>query len=202
LGLILFGLGGLVLAATPLALADDIAPSSLREATLVSAIIALGTLVVLGLAVTKSKFVGIGLAGVAIITSLGLKGYFIPRVADLNVSAQVSDALQYANLHPRLSAGKPGPLIGFGYQEPSLIFLTRSDSALSSIALATQAARVGSGVVIARDSLSALNQSLEVRGLKVVQVEQMAIRGTNYSKGDPVDLLIGKVVAASGSSAR
>jgi 4-amino-4-deoxy-L-arabinose transferase-like glycosyltransferase len=55
LGLVLFGLGGLVLAATPLALADDIAPSSLREATLVSAIIALGTLVVLGLAITKSK---------------------------------------------------------------------------------------------------------------------------------------------------
>jgi 4-amino-4-deoxy-L-arabinose transferase-like glycosyltransferase len=200
-GLGLFVLGSLVLIAAPLALANDIAPSYGQQALIISVGIGIATLIALILTIRRSKFAGFGFAGLAIATSIGLKGYLVPRIAELNVSGRVSEVLEYANLHPRLSEGKPGPLIGFGYQEPSLIFLTRSDSALSSIAAATHAARLGSGVVIARESLGALNQSLMGRGLKVEQIEEMSVTGTNYSKGDPVDLLIGKVVGLPATSA-
>jgi 4-amino-4-deoxy-L-arabinose transferase-like glycosyltransferase len=199
LGVIFLAFGGLALAAVPIALANDIAPSYGDQAKVISGVIVIGVIAALTLIIRASKFAGIGLAGVAIVVSIAIKGVFVSRIAELNVSSRVSEALEYANLHPRVSATKPGPLIGFGYQEPSLIFLTRSDSALSSIEAATAAAKIGSGVVVAQESLKALNQSLAQRGLVVIKVDDQVISGTNYSKGDPVALVIGKVVTTPGS---
>ena len=195
IGIGLFAFGGLILTAVPTALASDIATTFYLEPLFSSAAIGFAVLVGLAMSMRSSKLAAYGLAGAAIIVSIALKGYFVGRMDDLNVSARVSRALVAANLHPRLSAGKPGPLIGFGYQEPSLIFLTRSDSALSSIEAATKAAKVGSGVVVAADSLAALNQSLAARNLAIVRVDDQVIKGVNYSKGDPVALVIGGVVA-------
>jgi 4-amino-4-deoxy-L-arabinose transferase-like glycosyltransferase len=194
LGVALLALGGLILTAVPIALANDIAPNYGNQAMIVSVVIGLSALVALVVTTRDAKSSGLWLAATAIVVSLGIKGYFVGRVAELAVSSRVSEALEYANLHPRLSEGKPGPLIGFGYQEPSLIFATRSDSALSSIDAATKAARIGSGVVVAQDSLSALNQSLAARNLAIRRVDNQVIEGTNYSKGDPVTLVIAKVV--------
>jgi 4-amino-4-deoxy-L-arabinose transferase-like glycosyltransferase len=194
-GVGLLAFGGIILTAVPIALANDIAPSYASAASIVSAVIGVAVLVALVLCVRGSKLAGFGLAGAAIILSVALKGVFVGRIGELNVSARVSQALEYANLHPRLSAGKPGPLVGYGYQEPSLIFLTRSDSALSSLEAATKAARIGSGVVIAQDSLAQFNESLAARSLMVTRVDEQPIDGTNYSKGDRVNLVIGKVVA-------
>jgi 4-amino-4-deoxy-L-arabinose transferase-like glycosyltransferase len=188
--------GGLILTAVPIALANDIAPSYADQAKIISAIIGAGVVIALVMTIRTSKLAGFGLAGVAFLVSVAIKGVFVGQIAELNVSARVSEALQRANLHPHLSAGKPGPLIGYGYQEPSLIFLTRSDSALSSIEAATAAAKVGSGVVVAQDSVAALNEALASRGLSVSRVNEQTIDGTNYSKGDPVALVIGKVVVA------
>jgi 4-amino-4-deoxy-L-arabinose transferase-like glycosyltransferase len=195
LGIGFLAFGGLILTAVPIALAGDIAPSYADQAKVISGIIGLGVAVALVFVIRTSKFAGVSLASIAILVSVAIKGIFVGRIAELNVSARVSEALEYANLHPRLSSGQPGPLIGFGYQEPSLIFLTRSDSVLSSLASATRAAQIGSGVVVALDQLEALNQSLATRNLKVVKVNTETVDGTNYSKGDRVKLVIGKVVA-------
>jgi 4-amino-4-deoxy-L-arabinose transferase-like glycosyltransferase len=194
-GVGLFALGGLLLTAAPLALANDIAPTYLREAAMVSGAIGVSIIIALVFAIRSSQQTAFALAAAAIVLSIGLKGVFVGRIGELNVSARVSESLVYANLHPRLSEGRPGPLIGFGYQEPSLIFLTRSDSALSSIEAATNAAKIGSGVVVAKDSLAPLNQALASRQLKAIPVDAPVIDGLNYSKGDPVELVIGKVVA-------
>ena len=195
LGIGLFALGGLLLTAVPILLANDIAPSAAQLAQMTSGIIGVSVVISLVLTLRTSKFAAFGLALAAITTSIAIKGVFVPSLPELNVSARVSQALVRANLHPRLSAGQPGPLIGFGYQEPSLIFATRSDSALSSLEVATRAAQIGSGVVVAQDSYAALDQSLAARGLTINRVDAPIIEGVNYSKGDPVSLIIGTIVS-------
>ncbi len=195
-GIALFALGGVILAALPVVISNDIAPSYKSQASVISAVLVVGLLTALTLTVRRSKLVGLGLAGIAVVTSVAIKGVFVPRIAELNLSARVSEALEYANLHPRLSAGKPGPLIGFGYQEPSLIFLTRSDSALATLEGAANAAKIGSGLVVEKSHLEKLDQALRRRGLAISRENLPVIQGTNYSKGDEVTLMIGKVVRA------
>jgi 4-amino-4-deoxy-L-arabinose transferase-like glycosyltransferase len=187
--------GGLILAAAPVALAQDIAPSASGHALWYSAIIAMFVVTALILIWRKAPMAPPHLAFTAIIVSIMIKGVFVPSLPELNVSARVSQALVDVGLHPRLSADKPGPLIGFGYQEPSLIFATRSDSALSSIDSATRHARVGAGVVVARESLGQLNIALAPLGMIVTPTAAPDVTGTNYSKGDPVTLMIGQVAA-------
>jgi hypothetical protein len=185
--------GGLILAAAPVALAQDIAPSASGRALWYSAIIAMFVVTALILIWRKAPMAPPHLAFTAIIVSIMIKGVFVPSLPELNVSARVSQALVDVGLHPRLSADKPGPLIGFGYQEPSLIFATRSDSALSSVDSATRHARVGAGVVVARESLGQLNTALAPLGMIVTPTPAPDVIGTNYSKGDPVTLMIGQV---------
>jgi 4-amino-4-deoxy-L-arabinose transferase-like glycosyltransferase len=195
IGLAFLAIGGLVLAAAPIALANDIAPSASNRAIWFSAIIAMFVFTAIVLIVRKAPFAAAHLALTAIVTSIAIKGVFVRSLPELNVSARVSQALVNVGLHPRLTADKPGPLIGFGYQEPSLIFATRSDSALSSIETATRYARVGAGVVIARENLGELNSALAPVGMVVGPTNTPDVVGTNYSKGDPVKLMIGQVEA-------
>jgi hypothetical protein len=133
----------------------------------------------------------------AVVVAVALKGVFVPALPQLNLSARVSDRLLQAGLHPRLTQGGPGPLVGFGYQEPSLIFATRSDSALSSLAVAVAQARAGSGFVVLNESLPAFNQALAAKGLRAAPLARDSqISGTNYSKGDRITLVVGRIVAA------
>jgi 4-amino-4-deoxy-L-arabinose transferase-like glycosyltransferase len=192
-GLAYFGVGGLILAAVPIALANDVASSATAIAPYYTLIIAMIVATSFVLVLRKSNLAAPNAALAAVVVSLAIKGFFVPSLPELNVSTRVSDALETAGLHPRLSDGQPGPLIGFGYQEPSLIFATRTDSALSSVMAATQAAQVGSGVVVTQDDIATLNQALTAKGLKIAKADMDPIVGTNYSKGDPVTLIIGKV---------
>lgn len=195
IGLSFFAFGGLILAAAPVALAKDIAPSASNLATWYSAIIAMMVVTGLILLWRKADFGVAHIVFTAIVTSIVIKGVFVPSLPELNVSARVSQTLVDVGLHPRLTADKPGPLIGFGYQEPSLIFATRSDSALSSIDTAARAARIGAGVVVAREQLAPLNAALKPLGMVVAPTSAPDVEGTNYSKGDHVKLMIGQVVA-------
>jgi 4-amino-4-deoxy-L-arabinose transferase-like glycosyltransferase len=194
-------LGGLVLSAAPILLADDVAPSAVNTSLYYTAIIAMISLTAIILTIRRSPIAAPNIALAAIITSVALKGSFVPSLPELNVSQRVSTALMSEGLHPRLSPGQPGPLIGFGYQEPSLIFATRSDSALSSIEAATRAARAGSGVVVDQARFGELNQALATKGLTIVPRPNQVIEGVNYSKGDEVALVIGEVRPVANSSA-
>jgi 4-amino-4-deoxy-L-arabinose transferase-like glycosyltransferase len=191
----ILALGTLIMTALPLVLANDVAEGTQANATLASVAIGLAGLVALGFVIRQSRWAAGALFGTAMVASLAIKGLFVPSIPQLDLSQRVSTALETEGLHPRLSPGKPGPLIGAGYQEPSLIFLTRSDSALSSVPAAVAAAKPGVGLVVNADpSFEApLLAGLAQKGLGVAW-RGAPIAGLNYSKGDEVTLKIGQVV--------
>jgi 4-amino-4-deoxy-L-arabinose transferase-like glycosyltransferase len=192
-GLVWAALGTLAVAALPVLVAQELDPQARGGAQVLSALIAVaGGAGLIVAAFGRAVPAAVLLALAALTASVTIKGVFLPSVSALDVSRRTSDALVLAGLHPRLSPGQPGPLVGVGYQEPSLIFLTRSDSALASLPAALAAARPGSGVVAGRDQAIALEQALLARDL-LVRWQPGTIRGLNYSKGDPVELLIGRL---------
>jgi 4-amino-4-deoxy-L-arabinose transferase-like glycosyltransferase len=196
IGLAFFVLGGAIPTLAPMLLAQDIAPDMTALARGVSAAMALVLLVTWALLFKRTQMAGLALAISACVTSLAIKAVFIPALPQLHLSARVSDRLVEAGLHPRLSPQAIGPLVGYGYQEPSLIFATRSDSALSSQAAAVSAARAGAGFVVLDTELDAFNQALKPAFLSAVPLRSSpAISGTNYSKGDSVTLIVGQIEA-------
>jgi hypothetical protein len=178
-------------------LAADVAKGAQTSALQASLAIGLIGIVALVLVIRQSRWAAGALVGTAIVASLAIKGLFVPSIPQLDLSQRVSSALEKEGLHPRLSPGKPGPLIGAGYQEPSLIFLTRSDSALSSVKAAVAAAKPGVGLVVNADPKFEvpLVEGLAQKGLSVTW-RGAPLPGLNYSKGDEVTLKIGEVVAA------
>lgn len=193
--IVILAFGTLIMAALPLVLAGDVAEGTQTIALQASIAIGVAGLAALGLVIARSRFAAAGLIGAAMIASLAIKGVFVPSIPQLDLSQKVSSALVKEGLHPRLSPGQPGPLIGVGYQEPSLIFLTRSDSALSSVAAAAAAAKPGVGIVVNADPQfeAPLIAALEEKGYRV-EWRGSPIAGLNYSKGDEVTLKIGKVI--------
>lgn len=57
-----------------------------------------------------------------------------PRLAPLFLADTVSAQLEAQALHPRLSARAKPPLVALGFREPSLVFLTRTDTVLAETA--------------------------------------------------------------------
>ncbi|MFO0432523.1 MAG: hypothetical protein ACK5Z6_14665, partial [Hyphomonadaceae bacterium] len=188
--------GTLIMTALPLVLANDVAEGAQNQAAQASIAIGLAGIVALVLVIRQSHWAAATLVSTAIIASLAFKGFFVPSIPQLDLSQRVSTALLQEGLHPRLSKGQPGPLIGAGYQEPSLIFLTRSDSALSSVTAAVAAAKPGVGLVVntAPEFEEPLIDGLKQKGLGVIW-RGAPIAGLNYSKGDDVTLKIGEIVA-------
>jgi len=135
---------------------------------------------------------------VAVATSLLLvsvaREAIAPRAQRLFVSAQASRVLQSAGLHPRLQA-TPLPLLSVGFSEPSLVFLTRSDTLLRAGPAAAAAAQPGQAALVEAAELAMFQEALSARELRFAPVEP-AIHGLNYSKGKPVTLLAGRVVSA------
>ncbi|MFN8958073.1 MAG: ArnT family glycosyltransferase [Hyphomonadaceae bacterium] len=192
----ILGFGTLIMTALPLVLANDVAEGAQNQAAQASIAIGLAGIVALVLVIRQSRWAAATLVSTAIIASLAFKGLFVPSIPQLDLSQRVSTALLQEGLHPRLSKGQPGPLIGAGYQEPSLIFLTRSDSALSSVTAAVAAAKPGVGLVVntAPEFEEPLIDGLKQKGLGVIW-RGAPIAGLNYSKGDDVTLKIGEIVA-------
>lgn len=189
--------GTLIMAALPLVLAQDVAEGAQTHALQASAAIGLAGIVALVLVIRQSRWAAGALISTAMVASLAIKGLFVPSIPQLDLSQRISAALIKEGLHPRLSPGQPGPLIGAGYQEPSLIFLTRSDSALSSVTAAVAAAKPGVGLVVNADPQfeAPLIEGLAQKGLSVAW-RGAPLAGLNYSKGDDVTLKIGEVVAS------
>lgn len=120
------------------------------------------------------------------------------RLAPLVPSAALSDALVASGLHPRLSqGGHAPPLLAIGFYEPSLVFLTRTDTRL--ITLAELPAMARPGVVLVVDVLrvpeTEIDAVLAARGLLWAR-SPGAVPGFNYSKGRKVLLVHGLIRAA------
>lgn len=117
-----------------------------------------------------------------------------PRAQELWIAPRINEALLKAGLHPRLSIGAPGPLVSAGYAEPSLVFLTRKDTANDSLEDALARAAPEAGAVISRDDFAAFQMGLLARDLQMDVVAR--VPGFNYSNWRRVDLLVGKIVPA------
>jgi 4-amino-4-deoxy-L-arabinose transferase-like glycosyltransferase len=201
IGVVSFLLGGLVLAAAPSLLADEVAASDRVSPAIFGMVMGLALVMAASISAMRKAPATVAIAAAAIITSICVKGLYLPSVPQLDVSRQVSRALVAEGLHPRLSPATPGQsarpaLIGAGYQEPSLIWATRTDSALMSVAVAARAAMAGAPVAVTADQKDALVDALAARDLSIQWTAQ-TVTGTNYSKGDPVEIAIG-VVEPSG----
>jgi 4-amino-4-deoxy-L-arabinose transferase-like glycosyltransferase len=130
--------------------------------------------------------------GLALIWHAATREMLLPRARDLRASETVSQALTDAGLHPRLSIGEPGPLVAAGYAEPSLVFLTRTDTVVRSTPAAAGAAAPGAGAVVEEKAMKEFLAILAARGLDLAPVA--TVRAYNYSRGDPVVLVVGKIV--------
>lgn len=132
--------------------------------------------------------------GLALLWHVAGREALAPRAQDLWVAPRVNDALLKAGLHPRLSIGAPGPLVTVGYPEPSLVFLTRKDTANDSLDEALQRATPDAGAVISREEFSAFQMGLLARDLQMDVVARVS--GFNYPNWEKVDLFVGKIVPA------
>lgn len=133
------------------------------------------------------------LVSLAMLFSIFVKGDLIPNSPQFNISKRISDKLVALGIHPRLSPNMAGKsIIGAGYQEPSLIFLTDAKVKLSDIRIAIKSAKNGDGVIIDSNDMAAFKAGLAPRGLELEE-DKNAISGLNYSKGDEVTIFVGKI---------
>ncbi len=193
LGIGLFTFASLFVVALPIALVYKDMPKMMPSATILSGIIGIGSLSALLLFVINSKYSGVMAIFTALMFSVLFKGQFLPNVPALDVSGRVSNQLAALNLHPRLSqGGKLPPLVGAGYQEPSLIFLTRTDSKLDSVDNAVKFAQIGAPAIIEDALTGEFTTKLNAKGLKFDEIGN-PVSGLNYSKGDKVTIHIGRI---------
>lgn len=191
-GVIFYSLGLAVLCALPIYLAKEHAPLMLQYAINIAIIIGGFGLVGLAFAIKDSWLAAPFMALSGLAFAFLVKAQLLPNIAALNVSTQISSALEARGLHPRLSPniGKQA-IIGAGYQEPSLIFLTESFSHLESIETALKYANIGAPVVIEDGYLAQFLDKLP-DNLKFNEIGAPII-GLNYSKGDEVIIRIGQI---------
>ena len=194
-GIVFFVFGLLVVGALPLYLNQEYSPEMKNFAFVAAAIILGFGLIGLAFAIKNSNnFVPFALIS-ACAFALMVKGQMLPNIDALDVSQRISNELIAQNLHPRLSKTMKGQnLIGAGYQEPSLIFLTRSDARLDSIENAMKVVKIGDAAVIERSQMAAFLDALPDN---MTFAERRKIDGLNYSKGDEVEILIGEIISVN-----
>jgi 4-amino-4-deoxy-L-arabinose transferase-like glycosyltransferase len=122
-----------------------------------------------------------------------------PEARRLFVSQEASDALMRAGLHPRLHANGPR-LISIGYNEPSFVFLTRTDTLLAKGNDAPRAAFLGQAVIVEERERLTFERSLAVRGL-IFAPAGPPVEGLDYSNGDDMRLQPGRVIRTVGGTA-
>ncbi len=113
-----------------------------------------------------------------------------PRQDTLFVSRAIVEELEALSLHPRLSANAHPPLAGAGFSEPSLIFLTDTNTRLTTPDRAAHiaAAEAGRAAIVEARVEEAFLKHLADVGAEAVRVGR--IDGLNYSRGDFVEIFI------------
>lgn len=193
IGVFLFTLGSAIVVALPFFLAKEYAPKMMQSALLLSAIIGMSAISTLLLFVINSKNSVIMAVFTGLLFAILFKAQFLPNVAAFDVSRRISNELVEMGIHPRLShQGHMPALVGAGYQEPSLIFLTRSDSHLDSVDNAVKYAKPNAPAIIEDKLKSEFQQKLAHKGLRFVETANK-VSGVNYSKGDDVVIHIGTI---------
>lgn len=183
IGIGLFIIASLAISAIPLIIDEE--KLFLNIEILIFLVVFLSSIIALIMVLKNNKFSVLALIASAVLFANLTNAYFLPNFAPLNLSVQISNELIDLKLHPRIN--NTPVLVGSGYQEPSLIFLTRTDSRLDSAINAVKYAKPNSPVVIEEKEIEKFKS-----GLKNLEFQDLRqIKGLNYSKGDDVIIHIG-----------
>lgn len=126
-----------------------------------------------------------------------LRERILPEARTVLISNEASIALARHDLHPRAREGGEALLV-VGYREPSLVFMTRTDTLLRQGVEAAAVAQPGQAAMVEGRELAQFEAGLKARGLAFRPIGA-AVSGTNYSNGDEVALQPGRIVAAPAS---
>lgn len=131
------------------------------------------------------------LAVCALLLSFSLRNHLLPEGRELHVSNEVLAALTRARLTPRDNR----PLWVVGYDEASLVFLTRTSIRLSDPQLAGATAQAGDAVVVEARAMEDFRSGLRTRGLDF-SARETPITGLTLARGTHVLLSVGAVEAS------
>ncbi|MEM9224261.1 MAG: glycosyltransferase family 39 protein [Pseudomonadota bacterium] len=120
----------------------------------------------------------------AVISQAAVWGAALPALGPIWVSPRLVAAAEDA-----ASCGAPRLVSVGGYNEPSMIFLSGTDTALVSAEDGVQLLREGCAVLAARErAVAAVNDAAAAAGLPLRQTA--VVEGFNISKGDPVRITL------------
>ncbi len=122
----------------------------------------------------------------ALILSFSLRERLLPEARALNVSSEAVAALTRARLTPRADR----PLWVVGYNEPSLVFLTRTSIRMTDPADAGTHANIGDALMIEGRALQEVSAELALRRL-VFTPSEPPVRGLALGRGERVALFVG-----------
>jgi hypothetical protein len=127
----------------------------------------------------------------ALALSFSLRERLLPEARALFVSNEAVAALTRARLTPRDTR----PLWVVGYNEMSLVFLTRTSINLAAPEIASAGAHAGDAMIVEGRQMEALSAQLAARDLAFQPAEPPA-QGLAIGRGEHVRLFVGQVVEA------
>lgn len=129
----------------------------------------------------------------ALVLSFSLRERILPEARALNVSSEAVTALTRARLLPT----DDRPLWVVGYNQPSLVFMTRTDIRNVSAREAADRADIGDAMIVESRLLPEVEAQLAERNLAFRQAEP-PVRGLSLGRGERVALFVGEIAEPSG----
>lgn len=199
-GVVLFAVSGVVLAAL-MAISATFMPGdfaadfrrAIATALIGVGVVAAGFTALMMVRRPEARVVALVLCALAL--SFSLRERLLPEARTLFVSSEAVAALTRARLTPR----EDRPLWSVGYNEASLVFLTRTSINLAPPETAGAHANIGDAVVVEVRARQAFEQELATRGLAFTPAEP-PVRGYSAGRGEPVALFVGRVAEAANVS--
>ena len=139
----------------------------------------------------------------AVVGVLGVLGHAVlaavvaPSLTPLWVSQRTAQALTRAGIDPR-GGVTPGPVAVAGFSEPSMVFALGSHTELGDAETAAEAISEGRPAVVAKAEEHAFLDALKPLDAAARPVAE--VRGINYSKGKPVDLILYRSLETKGDA--
>jgi 4-amino-4-deoxy-L-arabinose transferase-like glycosyltransferase len=151
-------------------------------------------LVALAMSRRSSAWLALGVCA-ALVFTWTARERIAPTMLGILVSREASQALHRAGIHPREDRGA-GRLWIVGYREPSLVFLTATDAALTDGTRAGNSAPAGASLLVEKRQREALDHALSARSLHFQPIGP-PVDGRNYSNGETVSLQPGRALPAT-----
>lgn len=134
------------------------------------------------------------LAACALALSFSLRDGIVPNLRALYVSGEAAAALT------RMPGAADAPLWIVGYDEPSIVFLTRTSARLASAQRVGAEARAGDTLIVERRQLAEVAEALAARQLAFA-AQAAPVTGMSMSDSEFVELLVGAVAPAHAHTA-